>query len=183
MDYTDRNTIIGIFLSGKAELTCSEFNGKSYLLESYEPHDVFGSIISLTIEIKLYLVSAITNCTVVYIDYYNFIYPCSKNCKYHDEILKFLLMLMSNRLKYLSLRLNILCKSTIREQILTYLEYHQLLEGSNSFTIPISLLKLSQYLCVDRRSLMREIRKLNEEHIIHSSGRKFTLLTYEGEIE
>ncbi len=86
---------------------------------------------------------------------------------------------MSIRSKSLSLRINFLCKSTIREKILTYLDYNQLIFESDSFTIPITLLKLAQYLCVDRRSLMREIRKLNDEKIISSSGRKFKLLYHQ----
>ena len=176
MDYTDNNTDIGILLSGKAELICGEHNGKRYLLESYEHNDLFGSIISLTVESKLYLVIAKTDCSVAFLNYNKFIKQCDMNCNDHHEILKNLLILMSIRSKHLSLRINFLCKSTIREKFLAYLQYNRLIFGSDSFTIPITLVKLSQYLCVDRRSLMREIRKLNEEKIISSSGRKFKLL-------
>ena len=188
MDYTDNNTDIGILLSGKAELICYEHNvkkyllesyepnGKKYLLESYEPNDLFGSIISLAVENKSYLVIAKTDCTVAFLNYNKFIKHCDMNCTDHHEILKNLLILMSIRSKYLSLRVNFLCKSTVREKILTYLQYNRLIFESDSFTIPITLVKLSQYLCVDRRSLTREIRKLNEEKIISSSGRKFKLL-------
>lgn len=42
MDYTVNNTDIGILLSGKAELICSEYDGKSYLLEQYASNDIFG---------------------------------------------------------------------------------------------------------------------------------------------
>lgn len=176
MDYSDGNTNIGIVLSGNAELTCSEYDGKSYLLERYEENDLFGPVFSLTLNSKLYLVNARTDCSIVYFDYNNFITPCNPKCKSHDEILRHLFLLMLNRSKNLSLRLNLLCKGTIREQLLTYLEYNQRIVGTDNFTIPLTLKKLSEYLCVDRRSLMREIRKLNEEKLIRSSGRKFKLL-------
>ena len=179
MDYTVNNTDIGILLSGKAELICSEYDGKSYLLEQYGNNDIFGSIISLTLESKLYLIIAKMDCTVLFLNYNQFIKHCDIKCNSHCEILKNLFILMSIRSKSLSLRINFLCKSTIREKILTYLDYNQLIFESDSFTIPITLLKLAQYLCVDRRSLMREIRKLNDEKIISSSGRKFKLLYHQ----
>ncbi|WP_066715242.1 cyclic nucleotide-binding domain-containing protein [Clostridium sp. Marseille-P299] len=73
MDYTVNNTDIGILLSGKAELICSEYDGKSYLLEQYGNNDIFGSIISLTLESKLYLIIAKMDCTVLFLNYNQFI--------------------------------------------------------------------------------------------------------------
>lgn len=48
-------------------------------------------------------------------------------------------------------------------------------EQNASFRTHLTLTDLSSYLCVDRTSLMREIKKLNEENIIESSGRRITL--------
>ena len=40
----------------------------------------------------------------------------------------------------------------------------------------MSLSQLAAYLCVDRTSLMRELRLMREEGVIENSGRKVTLL-------
>ena len=40
----------------------------------------------------------------------------------------------------------------------------------------MSLSQLATYLCVDRTSLMRELRLMREEGVIKNSGRKVTLL-------
>ncbi|MBQ9939608.1 MAG: hypothetical protein IJO96_08785 [Oscillospiraceae bacterium] len=40
----------------------------------------------------------------------------------------------------------------------------------------MSLGSLSEYLCVERTAMMREIRKMNEEGIIESNRRQFKLL-------
>ena len=48
--------------------------------------------------------------------------------------------------------------------------------GSRSFETELSLSQLANYLCVDRTSLMRELRLMRAEGLIASSGRKITLL-------
>ena len=47
---------------------------------------------------------------------------------------------------------------------------------SNSFTIEMSLPDLAEYLCVDRSSMMRELKALKEEGVLESKGKKFTML-------
>ena len=45
-----------------------------------------------------------------------------------------------------------------------------------SFLLPFSLLKLANYLCIDRSAMMREIKKMKEEELIAIEGKRVTLL-------
>jgi predicted transcriptional regulator len=47
--------------------------------------------------------------------------------------------------------------------------------GAQSFTLPFSLSTLADYIATDRSAMMRELKRLKEEEIVFSDGRKFTL--------
>ena len=67
-------------------------------------------------------------------------------------------------------------KKTVRQKLISYFEYLAEKTGSTSFETELSLSQLANYLCVDRTSLMRELRHLNEEDVIDSDRRKIKLL-------
>ena len=76
----------------------------------------------------------------------------------------------------LALRINMISKKTVRQKLMSYFEYLEEKTGSRSFETELSLSQLANYLCVDRTSLMRELRLMRAEGLIASSGRKITLL-------
>ena len=67
-------------------------------------------------------------------------------------------------------------RKTVRQKLQAYFEYLREKTGKNSFETEMSLSQLANYLCVDRTSLMRELRLMREEGVIENSGRKVTLL-------
>ena len=76
----------------------------------------------------------------------------------------------------MALRINMISKKTVRQKLLAYFEYLSEKTGSRSFETELSLSQLAHYLCVDRTSLMRELRLMREEGLIRSSGRSITML-------
>ena len=85
----------------------------------------------------------------------------------------------TQRSQELSLHINILGQPTTRKKLLTYLQFIQAGSGAGEgepFEIPMSLGSLSEYLCVERTAMMREIRKMNEDGIVESNRRQFKLL-------
>ena len=64
---------------------------------------------------------------------------------------------------------------SIREKLLCY--FHQLSDkaGSLSFTLPFSLSTLADYIATDRSAMMRELKRMREEGLLQSDGRRFTL--------
>ena len=68
-----------------------------------------------------------------------------------------------------------LFRRSIREKLLCY--FRQLAEssGKNTFTLPFSLSTLADYIATDRSAMMRELKRLREEGVVSSDGRKFTL--------
>ena len=102
---------------------------------------------------------------------------CHHKCENHNELIKKMLLFTSQRAQYLSLHVSILSKKSLREKILAYLEYlHQSVPDKNEIVIPITFDRLASYLGADRSALMREIRRMNNDGIISSDGRKVKLL-------
>ena len=70
---------------------------------------------------------------------------------------------------------DMLCQRTLRSKLMSFFEYLESEEKSNSFTLPLPFSDLADYLGVDRSAMMREIKKLNEEKIISNDKRKVTI--------
>ena len=73
------------------------------------------------------------------------------------------------------MRIDVLSRRSIREKLLCYFRQMTEISGEDSFTLPFSLSTLADYIATDRSAMMREIKRLKEEGIVSSNGRKFTL--------
>ena len=87
-----------------------------------------------------------------------------------------MLRLISEKAQSLSERVDVLSRRSIREKLLCY--FRQLAEkaGGDTFTLPFSLSTLADYIATDRSAMMRELKRLREEGILRSDGRRITLL-------
>ncbi|MEG1583566.1 MAG: Crp/Fnr family transcriptional regulator [Anaerovorax sp.] len=174
--YSDKIEKLGILISGTAHLYSLNLDGEYSLLEKYDKKDVFGSLFCLPLENFEYIIHAITDCEVMFVDYHHIITPCSNVCAHHSQLLNNLFHMTAQKARTLALHINILSQHTTRKKLITYLKYIHSLSGSDSFLIPMSLLSLSEYLCVDRSAMMRELRLLKQEGFLQSNGRTFSFL-------
>ena len=177
--YSDIQEQVCILLEGSAKLYFSDIDGDYGLLETYHDGDLFGDVFSLPLDGYEYIVTAMTDCKVVFISYHHILHPCCNVCEHHSQLINNLFLMTTQKSQELSLHINILGQSTTRKKLLTYLQFVQTGSGvgeGETFEIPMSLGSLSEYLCVERTAMMREIRKMNEEGIIESNRRQFRLL-------
>lgn len=75
----------------------------------------------------------------------------------------------------LSRRVELLSRRTIREKLLCYLSMESCAQRSAVIKLPMSLSNLADYLCVDRSAMMRELKKLNQQGVIHSEKKTITI--------
>ena len=165
-----------VLLSGKAHLYCVDIDGEYTLLENYMPNDIFGEVFTLPYSGLGYVAEADSDCTVMFIKMSSIYGRCSNACDHHTKINSNLFQLTAKKAQMLALRINMISKKTVRQKLLCYFEYLEEKTQSRSFETELSLSQLASYLCVDRTSLMRELRLMRDEGIIASSGRKITLL-------
>lgn len=179
LSYSDNPEQVAILLSGSAKLYFSDIEGDYGLLETYEEGDLFGDVFSLPLNGYEYTVTAVTDCHVVFISYHHILHPCCHVCEHHSQLISNLFLMTTQRSQELSLHINILGQPTTRKKLMTYLQFIQTgsgVEEGEYFEIPMSLGALSEYLCVERTAMMREIRKMNEDGILESNRRQFKLL-------
>ena len=165
--YSDEGEKIGIFLSGEGSLHYISEQGESSLLEVYREGDLFGDVFFLPLENYEYLVTAKTTCRIVFISYNHLITPCQKVCPHHSQLINNLFLI------------SFLSHPTTRKKLIAYLQYVKNSYGVSeheSFEIPMTLGALSEYLCVERTAMMREIRLLKQDGILSSDRRTFRFL-------
>ena len=172
------NNNIGIIEKGEAVLLRIDEEGISTVLEELRPGGVFGRNLAFVGSDRDSLeVVGRTACTVLFIDYCQILKRCERACTHHSLLVQNMLRLMADKAQYLSERVDVLSRRSIREKLLCY--FHQLADksGGSSFTLPFSLSILADYIATDRSAMMRELKRLREEGVIQSEGRKFTLCT------
>lgn len=166
-----------VLLSGKAHLYCVDSEGEYTLLENYGVNDIFGEVFTMPYSGLGYVAEADSDCSVMFFKMSTLYGRCPNACEHHTRITKNLFGLSARKAQMMALRINMISKKTVRQKLISYFEYLAEKTGSRSFETELSLSQLANYLCVDRTSLMRELRLMREEGLISSSGRKIELLT------
>jgi len=166
---------LGILLEGKAHIEMSDADGGCTRVEELEEGDVFGELFFLPQEDRFCMVEADTGCRVMFLDWQHIIRPCPSSCEQHSQLIANLFQLAAEKTRQLSAYTGILAQRSVRQKLLTYLDGLARESGTDTVTVPMSLAALSEYLCVDRSAMMREIKQLREEGILQTDRRVITL--------
>jgi CRP-like cAMP-binding protein len=170
------NSAVGIVGRGEAALIRIDEEGVATVMEELRTGSVFGRSLAFAGSGHDSLeVVCRTPCDVLFIDYPYILKRCEKACAHHSILVQNMLRLMGDKAQALSRRVDVLSRRSIREKLLCY--FRQLADdaGSDTFTLPFSLSTLADYIATDRSAMMRELKRLREEGVIRSDGRKFTL--------
>ncbi len=165
-----------VVLSGTAELASYDYDGNKAILERFSTNSVFGDMFFSPISSDEFMVTATSPCEILAFRYKNAITQCANTCKHHVMFLDNLFQLLALKLSDRAQHIEMLSKRTIREKLLTYFEIQASEKGSFSFLLPMSLSSLSEYLNIDRSAMQREIKRLNDDGIIQSKGKKIILI-------
>lgn len=176
LSYSEHTDSICVMLSGTAHLYCTDEDGSFSLMEYLHRDDVFGEKFYLPMPHLEYIVEADTDCEVIMIGYAHIIQPCQNLCPHHTQIINNLLFLSARKMQLLSAHINILMQKGTAAKLMAYLTYVRQSTGKSQFQLDTTLTELAAYLNVDRISLMRAIRKLNDDGVIASSANRFRLL-------
>ena len=171
-----KNDSVGIMELGAAALIRIDEEGVSTVMEELGAGGVFGKTLAFVGSGHDSLeVVCRTPCDVLFINYPHILKRCENACMHHSLLVQNMLRLMSDKAQGLSMRIDVLSRRSIREKLLCYFRQMTEISGEDSFTLPFSLSTLADYIATDRSAMMREIKRLKEEGIVSSNGRKFTL--------
>lgn len=171
----NRNQVC-IVLSGEAYLVRYDDKGHQNIIYHYKQNDIFGEIFHKISTNRELFVLAKEDCEILFFPYSIINNQCKKNCKFHNELLANFPNLVLNKIVDLNSRVEVLSKRSIRDKLVSYFKILSTENFSNTFTLPLSLTDLADFLIVDRTAMMREIKKLKEDKIIEKKNKKITLL-------
>ena len=176
-DFSSKESnVVGIIERGEASVIRIDKDGVSTVLEELSVGGVFGRTLAYAGSVRDSMeVVCRTPCDVLFIDYPHIFKRCEKACTHHSLLVQNMLRLMADKAQALSLRVDVLSRRSIREKLLCYFRQLSEQEGKQTFTLPFSLSTLADYIATDRSAMMRELKRLKEEGVIRSDGRKITL--------
>lgn len=168
---------IGVILSGNAEIVRYDINGVRSIIETLDEQDIFGDFFTYSSSIKSTVeIIAESDCEILFVLRSELMKRCAKACQCHSQVVENMLDLMTEKAVSLSERIEVLSQRTIEDKLLSFL---QIIENNTaagkSPQIPFSTTALSDYLCVNRSALQREITKLKKSGVLTISKRKFKL--------
>jgi CRP-like cAMP-binding protein len=171
-----KNDAVGIVERGEAALIRIDEEGVSTVMEELHIGGVFGKSLAFSGSGHDSLeVVCRTPCEVLFIDYHHILKRCEKACSHHSTLVQNMLRLMGDKAQALSQRVDVLSRRSIRDKLLCYFRQLADTAGGDTFTLPFSLSMLADYIATDRSAMMRELKRLREEGVIRSEGRRFTL--------
>ena len=88
----------------------------------------------------------------------------------YDFVMRYVQALSVNSLG-MNRKIAMLAQKTLRENLLDYLRQQTLLQDTTMIRLPISKKELADHMGVQRPSLFRELKKMNDEGIIQVKGR------------
>lgn len=179
--YSQQLENLCLLLSGQAHLYCTDSDGDYALLEQYGPEDIFGEIFAFPAAALGYAVEADKDCQVMFIPFSCVCGRCPNACQHHSQLTSNLFQLSAKKTQALAMRINMISKKSLRRKLAAYFEFLREQTGQDSFQLDLSLSQLASYLCVDRSSMMRELKNMCSDGLIQRDGRRIILLRHEKE--
>lgn len=167
--------IVGIVMSGYAQIIHSEYNGNELIKEDLTENSIFGTNISATND-ESYQIIAKEDTQVVVIDYDKLVNPKNLKYSYFNIFFRNLFDIINAKFKQTNERIKILEKKQIRDKLLEYFEIEYKKSRSRYIYLPYTLRDLADYLAVNRSAMFRELKHLKEEKFIEVKDKKITLL-------
>lgn len=161
----------GLVMSGLCVMKSVNATGEESILDYFSPGDVFGGIFTMKENVNLYYIVAKCECEVCF--------RAEKNAAEYDEkhqkqFFEFAAKQTSAAFSRQLLHTDVLSQRSIRGKLMTWFNALALHQGE-SFTLPLSLTDTADFIAADRSAMMRELKKLNEEGIIVSTGPQITV--------
>ena len=165
-----------IVLEGTIEINKLDYNDNETTIDLLTKSDIITTftIHFLFNDYTLYLKEQ----TKILVLDFNFIISNEVNNKYYNQLLKNLLDILSKKMININNRMEIMSNKTIRNKLLTFFKQQSKKYNSNIIYLPFNFTSLSNYLCVDRSAMNRELKHLKDENLIEIKGRRIKLNYY-----
>lgn len=168
---------IGAVLKGSVQVSRADIDGNRLVMASLLQYDLFAETYALSkISESPVMVSATEDSIILWLNVTRLLTTCSSACIFHRRLIQNIIELLANKNFYLSRKLDILSKKTLRDKILQLLYSYSTNHKSKRITLPYNRLAMADYLGVDRSALSRELSKMKADGLIDYHKNTFILL-------
>lgn len=170
---------IGIILSGTALIVKEDFEGNRTIMSKIHEGDIFGETFAFanTKTIPVSVLSS-TICEILTINYKILINGPLFDCSVHNQLIKNMLFIISNKNINLNRKIEHISKRNTKDKLMSYLLEQAQIHNSNKFSIRFNRQELADYLCVDRSAMSKELCKLRDNGILKFNKNNFEILNY-----
>lgn len=167
---------VGILLSGRATVYKDDAVGNRSVITTLRPPDLFAeAFVCAGLLESPVTVQANSDCAVLKISINRILRPCTSGCAFHSTLIQNMLGIIAGKNLVLSEKIDHISKKTTRQKLASYLLGEAASHGSDTFEIPLDRQALSEYLCVNRSALSREMSRLRDADILDYQKNRFTI--------
>lgn len=168
---------IGLVVSGSIQIMRNDYEGNRMILSCFGSGSIFAeSFVCAGVARSPVCVIASEKTGIVFLPFKKMIHSCESACSFHHQLIENMMKLLARKNLLLNAKIEIVAKRTIREKVLSYLEQEKRKNQVAQFAIPYSRNELSDFLCVDRSSLSRELAHMQSEGLITYNRNFFEIL-------
>jgi CRP-like cAMP-binding protein len=166
---------LGIVVSGGLHVVSYDFYGNRQIITNINKGEMFGESIALSGIPMPFEISAAQESEVFFINTSKLSSLCRNACGFHNSLINNLLGILAGKNINLTQKITHISAKSVREKILSYLNYISKQKKSKYFDIPFTRQELADYLSVDRSYLSNELSKLREEGLIDFEKNHFKI--------
>ena len=175
-DFGAGRNMVGVLAEGAAVIERIDQQGSRTILERLESGGVFGEMLMFeNVAGDSITVVAQRPCRVWFMAASQVTKRCENACAHHSRMVENMFHLVADKATALSERVEVLSRRSIRDKLLCYFSLLASKAGGSGFSLPFSLSALADYISADRSAMMRELKKMREEHLLAVDGRAVTL--------
>lgn len=175
LSFVRNDNIVGIILSGYAQIINTNYSGNETIIEKLYKDSVFSTNLSLTNN-ENYHINAKEDTVVLIIDYDKLLNINNLKFSFFNIFFRNLFSIYNIKIKDINERVRILEQKQIRNKLLEFFEIQHKKTRLKYINLPFSLKDLADYIGVNRTAMFREIKHMKNEKFIEISNHKITLL-------
>lgn len=169
---------VGVVLAGTVHMVKENVEGNRALLVSMMPGELFGESFSCgSQQAASVSFQAASPCQVLFLPFYKVVHSCKMSCVFHHRLIENMVRLIGDKNVRLMQKIEILSQKTLREKILSYLQYKMEEQGNGSVVLHLGRQSLADYLCADRSALTRELARMQDDGLIRYEKNTFEILS------
>lgn len=168
---------VALLLKGSVHIQKEDYWGNLSILNEISAGEVFGEAYAVPgSDVVVYDAVAVCPCTVLFLDFRRILITCSSACRFHTQLIQNYFVILAEKNRILTQKIDHMSQRSTREKILSYLSEQSLRAGSSSFYIPFNRQQMADYLAIDRSAMSNELSKMRKEGILEFEKNHFVLL-------